>query len=289
MPYVDSDGVKLYYEEAGTGEAIVFVHEFAGDHRSWEPQIRYFSRFYRCVAYNARGYPPSDVPDDPAMYSQDQATADILNVMRGLDIERAHIVGLSMGSFAALHFGLTYPESAISLVVAGGGYGALNENREQFQGEVEALAARIEADGMTKATEAYASGPFRRAFMLKDPRGFEEFQSHLREHSAKGSAMTLRGVQKERPSFPELAPQLKEMFVPTLLIAGDEDDPSVDSTLYLKRIMPAAGLAVFPKSGHAMNLEEPELFNRMVKDFFTSVSNGRWTNRDMAALTGRIM
>ena len=103
MPHVTSDdGVKLYYEETGSGTPVVFVHEFAGDYRSWEPQVRHFARRYRCIVYNARGYPPSDVPSDVERYSQDRARDDILAVLDGLKLAKAHIVGLSMGAFAAL-------------------------------------------------------------------------------------------------------------------------------------------------------------------------------------------
>ena len=131
MPYIDTDdAVKLFYEECGDGEAVIFVHEFAGDYRSWEPQMRFFSRRYRCVAYNARGYPPSDVPADSDRYSQLRAVADIVSVMDALSIEKAHLVGLSMGGFAVLHFGLEHPERAHSLVVAGCGYGA---ERDQIE------------------------------------------------------------------------------------------------------------------------------------------------------------
>ena len=118
------DGVRLHYEEAGSGTPIVFVHEFAGDARSWEPQVRHFSRRYRCIAYCARGYPPSEVPESFERYSQERARDDIRSVLDGLKIERAHIVGLSMGANATLHFGLTYPRRVLSLTFAGGGYGS---------------------------------------------------------------------------------------------------------------------------------------------------------------------
>src|ERR1700749_4672048 len=110
MPHVTTDdGIKLYYEETGSGTPIVFVHEFAGDCRSYESQVRYFSRGYRCIAFNARGYPPSDVPGDVERYSQDRAGDDIHAVLDALRIDKAHIAGLSMGGFATLHFGFTYP------------------------------------------------------------------------------------------------------------------------------------------------------------------------------------
>ena len=70
MPYASSNGVKLYYEESGSGNPIIFVHEFGSDLREWEQQMRWFSREYRCIAYNARGYIPSDVPSDPEQYDR---------------------------------------------------------------------------------------------------------------------------------------------------------------------------------------------------------------------------
>src|SRR2546428_4417396 len=108
------DGIKLYYEESGAGIPIVFVHEFAGDYRAWEPQLRFFARRYRCIAYNARGYPPSDVPAQLDRYSQDRARDDIRAVLDALELDKAHIVGLSMGGFATVHFGFTYPDRARS-------------------------------------------------------------------------------------------------------------------------------------------------------------------------------
>src|SRR5207237_10624114 len=149
MPHLKTDdGIKLYYEEAGSGIPIVFVHEFGGDCRSYEGQLRYFSRRYRCIAYNARGYPPSDVPNELARYSQDRARDDIRAVLDALGIDKAHVVGLSMGGFAALHFGFTYPQRARSLVVAGCGYGAAPNQRQQFAEEAEAAARRFEETSM---------------------------------------------------------------------------------------------------------------------------------------------
>src|SRR5579871_7066014 len=128
MPHLTSDdGIRLYCEERGKGTPVVFVHEFAGDSRSWEPQVRFFSAKYRCLTFNARGYPPSDVPNDVARYSQERARDDILAVVDALEISQAHFVGISMGAFAALHFAFEYPARAISLVIAGCGYGAAPE------------------------------------------------------------------------------------------------------------------------------------------------------------------
>ncbi len=278
------DGVRLYYEQAGDGTPMVFVHEFAGDHRSFEPQMRYFARRYRCIVYAARGYPPSDVPEQISFYSQDRARDDILAVLDGLSIERAHIVGISMGSLATLHFGLHYPDRAMSLTLGGCGYGALAGQQEQFRSEAEIFAARIDAEGMQKVAAEYGSGPARVQFENKDPRGFSEFVAMLAEHSSLGSANTLRGVQMARPSVYELQEPLAALKVPTLIMAGDEDDPCLDASLYLKRTIPSAGLTLLPKTGHALNLEEPDLFNRLVDDFVHQAEAGRWSLRDPRSL-----
>src|SRR2546428_11107914 len=100
-----NDGTRLYVEEQGDGTPLLFIHEFAGDHRSWARQVSHFRSRHRCVTYAARGYPPSDVPGDPEAYSQQRAVEDALAVLDGLGIEQAHVVGLSMGGFCALHLG----------------------------------------------------------------------------------------------------------------------------------------------------------------------------------------
>jgi pimeloyl-ACP methyl ester carboxylesterase len=277
------DGVKLHYEEAGSGTPVVFVHEFAGDARSWEPQMRFFARRYRAIAYNARGYPPSDVPEDPERYSQARARDDIRCVLDALGIARAHIVGLSMGAFATLHFGMAYGHRALSLVVAGGGYGAHPAHYAQFQADSRAHAEFIRREGMARFAATYGYGPTRVQFLAKDPRGFEEFIRHLAEHSAIGSANTLLGYQARRPSLYDLTEQMKAIDVPTLIVAGDEEEPCLEACLLMKRCIATAGLAILPRSGHAINLEEPALFNRLLADFFHQVESGRWATRDPRA------
>ncbi len=286
MPTARVNGVTLYYEEAGAGPPLVFVHEFAGDHRSWQLQVRFFSRRYRAIAFNARGYPPSDVPEDPGAYSQDHAVEDIRGLLDALKLPKAHVCGLSMGGYATLHFGLRHPERALSLVVAGAGYGSVPGDRAKFHRDAELTARRFEEDGMAKTADLYAKGPTRVQFMDKDPLGWREFQKQLEEGSARGHALTLRGVQKTRPSIFDLGPQLEKLEVPTLIVTGDEDDPCLEPAIFMKRKIPTAGLVVLPKSGHAINLEEPEAFNRAVLDFLTAVDAGKWARRNPASQTG---
>ena len=282
------DGVKLYYEETGSGAPIIFVHEFAGDHRSWEQQLQHFGRRYRAITYAARGYPPSDVPENPTSYSQNRAADDILSVLDHLKIDKAHVCGLSMGGFATLHFGFRHPSRALSLCVAGCGYGAEPTMRETFRAEADAVVASLRADGMAAFAGRYAYGPTRVQFEAKNPRGFALFKQALAEHSALGAANTQIGCQKERPSLYHLQSEMAGLTVPTLILTGDEDWPCLTPSVLMKREIPTSALAVMPNCGHTINLEDPDQFNRIVDDFIRQVEAGRWPKRDPRALANSI-
>jgi pimeloyl-ACP methyl ester carboxylesterase len=270
MTFADSNGVTLYVETTGTGTPIVFVHEFAGDYRNWEHQVRFFARRgFQCITYNARGYPPSDVPESPAQYSQEHAVEDIANVMRHCGVERAHIVGLSMGGYATLNFGLAHPEMARSLVVAGAGHGSDPDKREQFLRDSGELAERLLSLGMQEGIVHYANSTIRRRYKEKDPRGFDEFNRQFAEHSALGSSLTTRGYQMRRPTIYQLEAQLKQMKTATLIVTGDDDEPCLEPAVFMKRTIPDARLWVVPRTSHPVNLEEPDSFNRAVFDFIT--------------------
>ena len=290
MPHVTAaDGIKLHYEEAGQGTSILFVHEFMGEARSWEAQLRYFSRRYRCIACNARGYPPSDVPSRAEDYSFEHQRGDILAMLDGLNIDKAHVVGLSMGAFATFYFGMVWPERALSLTLAGIGSGSMPDSRTTFKQESEAMADALLAQGWEKSVAVRTQSPTRVQLQNKNPRGFDEFVELVKRHSAKGSAMTLKAYQALRPSLDDFREQMARCRVPTLIISGDEDEPCLDASLMLKRLMPSAGLMFMPQTGHACNLEEPELFNMACEKFFHQVESGQYRMRDPRAAPGRIL
>jgi pimeloyl-ACP methyl ester carboxylesterase len=286
MPRLAVNGIGIYYEEAGQGTPLVFVHEFAGEARSWHLQVRFFARRYRTIAFNARGYPPSDIPSEQAAYSQEQAAEDIRGLLDALGIARAHVCGLSMGGYATLHFGLRHPERALSLVVAGCGYGSVAADRAQFQRDVAATAERFLSEPMAHMADTYCQGPTRVQFRDKDPKGWQEFYDMFAAQSAIGHGLTMRGVQLTRPSVYELEGALERLEIPTLIVTGDEDEPCLEPGIFLKRKIPTSGLVVIPKAGHTINLEEPEAFNRAVLDFVTAVESGRWGRRNPASQTG---
>ncbi|MGH7266490.1 MAG: alpha/beta fold hydrolase [Candidatus Rokuibacteriota bacterium] len=275
MPHAAVNGVDLLYEVTGAGVPLIFSHEYAGDARSWEPQVRFFSRFYRCVTYNHRGFPPSTVPSDPAAYSLEILVEDLAALLDHLGLAGpVHLVGLAMGGSVALHFALRSPERCRSLVVAatGSGTGDAEAYQQKNLQVIELLATR----GMRAYAEAHALEPTRIQLRHKDPRGWLEFREQLASHSAEGAALTRQGVQGRRPPLTALQERLSALAVPTLIVAGDEDTPCLQPALFLKRAIPAAGLAMFPRTGHTINLEEPALFNRVVLDFLHAVEAERW-------------
>lgn len=285
-----SDGVALYYEESGDGVPLLLIHEFAGDHRSWNGQVQHFSPKYRCITYSARGFPPSDVPGELPSYSQQRAVDDAVDVLDAARVERAHVVGLSMGGFTALHLVLQHPDRLLSAVVAGAGYGAQPERQASFRAESLAIAAAFENEGAAQVAKRYAVGPARVQLQNKNPRAWAEFEAALAQHSAIGAALTMRGVQAMRPSLYDLIDELAAVATPVLIIAGDEDDGCLEPSLTLKRAIPTSGLVVMPKTGHTANLEDPDEFNRAVEGFLVAVERGDWGTRDprsqSASITG---
>jgi pimeloyl-ACP methyl ester carboxylesterase len=279
MPKITStDGTKLYYEEAGTGTPVVFVHEFAGDYRTWEPQMRHFARSHRCVTFSARGYPPSDVPSDPARYGQDIARGDVIAIMDALGIGKAHVVGHSMGAYTALHVGIRHPERCFSVTAAGCGWGSVADPaaRESMRKIATATAAMFAETDIAEAAASYADTPTRQTHKYKDPRGFAEFARMLAEHSAQGHALTMSMLQAKRPTLWDMETDLKRFSVPLLVIVGDEDDTCLEGSLFLKRTVPTAGLLVIPRSGHNITSEEPAAMNAALADFFAAAEAGRW-------------
>jgi pimeloyl-ACP methyl ester carboxylesterase len=193
-----------------------------------------------------------------------------------------------MGGFATLHFGLRHHDRALSLCVGGCGYGAELETRETFRSEADIIANFIRSSGMQAFSERYAYGPTRVQFENKDPRGFAEFKQVLSEHSAVGSANTQTGVQKERPSLYSLVEEMKKITVPTLVISGDEDWPCLLPGILMKQSIPSAALSIIPNAGHAINIEEPDEYNRIVGEFLSRVDSGRWPMRDPRAISKSI-
>jgi len=288
MPLAASQGARIYYEETGKGTPILFIHEFGGDHRSWDNQMRHFGRSWRCITWAARGYPGSDAPDDEKLYGQEFFNRDAIAVLDAAGIKQAHIVGLSMGGYTALMLAAKFPDRILSCTAAGAGSGSPKATRAQFIEECRASAAQFDRAGKLNA-EAMGLSPTRVQLQVKDPIGWQTFVRNLAEHAPHAAAKTLRTVQAGRASLYDTESELKGIKAPVLLLVGDEDEPCLDVNLWMKRLMPNARLAMLPGSGHAINLEEPALFNKFVEQFLADVERGSWRPRDARAKPGSVL
>ena len=280
MPFADAPGARLFFESTGRGTPIVFVHETAGDRRSWESQVRWFSRSHQCITFNARGYPPSERSAHRADYRQ--MTDDIGHVMDAAGIASAFIVGLSMGAYFTVHFALKYPARARGVVLAGLGAGA--DDPEPFRASTREIVTAMRAHGIRIFGDQITSGPNRVQLQNKDPRGWEEFLEHVRDLDAQGVADVMEHCHASRPPIYDFEAALRVLPVPTLVAVGDEDAPCIQPGLFLKRSIPACGLWLCPRTGHAINLEEPALFNAVVQDFLYKVQQGAWGARDARSI-----
>jgi pimeloyl-ACP methyl ester carboxylesterase len=283
MAFATSKGTRIYFEEHGSGVPILFLHEFGGDHRSWIDQVRYFGRGWRCITVAARGFPPSDMPNDDASYGQDIANADAIAVLDHLGIAKAHVVGLSMGAYTSLQLAAYHGDRLFSASPGGAGSGSEPATRDAWQAD-----ARQRADVMQRLKKidgremGWAAN--RVQLLNKDPMGWNIFARQLGEHPPEGQARVLRAVQARRTSLYDMEAVLAAVTVPVLLMVGDEDEPCLDVNLWMKRLMPTAQLALFPGTGHLLNCEEPALTNLFLERFLTSVERGTWRPRDPRAV-----
>jgi pimeloyl-ACP methyl ester carboxylesterase len=274
MPTTKVNGVNIYYEVTGEGFPLVLSHEFGGTYKSWEPQVRFFSRRYQVITYNHRGFPPSDVPSKPSDYSQDILVEDLYQLLRHLGINEAYVGGCSMGGSIALNFGIAHPEMARALIIVAAGAGTTG--RDTFVPKQEGMAQQLEKNGWQQMARRYAQEPNRVQLGRKDPRSQQEFIDELAAHSNEGSIHLIREFIIKRPTVSQLEAELKKLRIPALIMIGDEDGMCIDPALLMKKYMPSAGLLVLPQSGHAINLEEPDIFNRALLDFLTAVGSGKW-------------
>jgi pimeloyl-ACP methyl ester carboxylesterase len=273
-----ADGTSLYYEETGSGDAVLFIHEFAGNHRTWAAQMEALGKSHRCIAYSARGYPPSDVPLTDASYGQDISVSDAVAVLDALDIKRAHIVGHSMGAYTALHVGLRHPERCLSVAALGCGWGSHPDERETARGLCEDIATMFRAEPIADAAAKYARFPMRNTFEAKNPKEFAAFEEILAGLSPEGAALTMLNVQRDRPTLWDLEADLKKFEPPLLVLVGDEDHPCLDGSLFLKRTVPTAALQIVPRAGHTITMEEPAIVNAALNNLFAAATDGTWMN-----------
>jgi pimeloyl-ACP methyl ester carboxylesterase len=275
MPFANAaDGVKLSYEVTGEGPAIIFVHELAGTLHSFDLQVAALKPRFRCIAFNARGYPPSEVPPDAQSYSQDIAAADIGAVLDAAGAKDAHVMGVSMGSAAALQFALAQPARVRSAIFCSIGSGS-DAKPEEYVATMEAMAARIEQNGMAQLRENFTTSPARVKLKEKNPTEYAKFLREIESFSIKGLTNTIRGVQKRRPPLYAHEVRIAAMKIPTLVVLGGDDQGCAKPSRFLAETLPGARLEVLPNTGHGVNLEEPQRVNRPIEDFIAAAEARR--------------
>lgn len=279
------DGIGLYVTDTGTGPPVLFLHEYAGDHRSWDRQVAGLGAGHRCITYAARGYHPSEVPAEPSAYSWTRAVDDAIAVLDGLGVRRAHLVGLSMGGYTALQLALRRPDRVHSVLAASVGSGSDPATRGAYLAETAAVADALRSRGAAFVAARMAGGPSRVQLRARDAVAWQEMVDQFAGQSVEGLAHTITEVQGRRPALHDLTGALAALRVPLLVVTGDEDEACLTTGLLLKRTVPACGLQVLPHSGHLPNLEDPHRFDDLVRRFVRCVEAGTWPERDPRSTT----
>jgi pimeloyl-ACP methyl ester carboxylesterase len=269
MPQIQLNQVTLTYAEKGTGEPVILLHEFAGSMEAWDEQVEELAAEHRVITYNCRGYPPSTAPTNPVDYSQDLAIDDLRDLMDRLSIDRAALVGLSMGGSTALMFAIRYPERVSGLLIASTGSGS--DDKSEFITHFGSQADLLEREGSARFADVYLRGPTRLPLLHKRSAAWFRLRDQLSAVPAMALAKTIRGVILARPSVYELEEQLRRLTHPTLILIGDEDHPVLRPAGFLVACMPLSHLVVFRKTGHTLNLEEPAQFNDALLGFLGSL------------------
>ena len=275
-----SDGVRLHVTDDGAGPPVLFLHEYAGDHRSWSGQVAELKDDFRCITISARGYLPSDVPADLAAYSWQRAIHDVIDVLGALGVGSAHVVGLSMGGYTALQLGRLHANRVRSVMAVSAGSGSDPSARSAYLEEAKVVADQLRTRGTSAVGAQMAVAPSRLQLKQHNERAWHEFVEQFTDHSAEGLALTVLGIQGRRPSLWDLMDDFSRLTVPLLVVNGDEDEACLSTGLLLKRTVPTCGMLVVPNSGHVPNLEDPRGFNDITRRFIRRVESNTWPVRD---------
>ena len=252
MPYLDREGIRIYYEENGAGPAVMLSHGYGASARMWRGQTEALADRYHVIAWDMRGHDRSDSPDDPARYTHEATVADMAAILDACQVERAVIGGLSLGGYMSLLFNLAHPNRVIALMLfdTGPGY-KRDEPRNEWNRMANARADVLERDGLAADT----GGP----------------EVGLAQHrSAHGLALAARGMLAQKDA--SVIESLSSIRVPTLLMVGANDQPFLQAIDYMAAKIPGAEKIVLADAGHASNLDQPQAFNRAVRSFLDGVT-----------------
>ena len=269
MPDILANGIRIHYEEEGSGFPMVLAHGLCATLHEWDETVEFFRGRYRVIAYDARGHGRSEVPDRIEAYSQDIMVEDLRAVMDNLGVDRAILGGHSMGADVVLHFALQQPKRCAALVPVGTGGGSSDSKGwHEWMGKLADLAER---EGMEAFWDLVKGQPSLAA-SRSDPRLGPRIAQELLDSSPRGMSCAIRGVLLTRPSILDLESQLKGLSVNTLVVLGELDTPVAEASQFMARHIPGASLLAIPGVGHEPQLEVPEAFLGAVERFLDGVA-----------------
>lgn len=252
MAYLDRDGVRIYYEEHGSGPAVLLSHGYGSSARMWSGQFDALADRYHLIGWDMRGHDRSDSPDDPAQYSHELTVADMAAVLDACKVERATIGGLSLGGFMSLAFHVAHPgrTTALMLFDTGPGY-KKDDGRAGWNRAADSIARAYEKKGLE------AMGPSAEVRIAK-------------HRSAAGLAHAARGILAQKDG--SVIESLPEIRVPTLVLVGANDKQFLPSADYMGAKIPGAEKVVLEAAGHSANIDQPASFNAAVRAFLDRVA-----------------
>ncbi len=252
MPYIDRDGVNVFYEAAGSKTPVFLTHGYSASGQMWAPQVAAFADRYRMITWDMRGHGRTDSPNDPARYTAPATLEDMRAIMKTCGVDSAVVGGLSLGGFMSLAFYLKYPEMVRALILADTGPGYRNPAaREQWNERARNRARDLDERGLASAS---TSAEVRVA-------------TH---RSAAGLAHAARGMLAQVDDH--VISGLPTIKVPTLVIVGDRDANFIAPCQYMAAKIPGAEIVTIRDAGHASNLDQPDQFNEALASFLGRVT-----------------
>jgi pimeloyl-ACP methyl ester carboxylesterase len=248
MPMLDRDGVKIHYEVAGDGPALLLTHGYSATGEMWQGQLATLTPHFKVITWDMRGHGASDYPQDQAAYSEEATVADMAALLDAVGAEQAIIGGLSLGGYMSLAFHRAHAQRTRALLIIDTGPGYKNDQaRDGWNANALRRAGRLEADGLGDVSKA--SAEVRQA----------------RHRDATGLARAARGMLTQRDA--RVIESLPGVAVPSVVIVGAEDTPFLAASDYMAAKIPGAKKIVIEGAGHSVNIDKPEAFNAALMGF----------------------
>ncbi len=263
--FAEINGAKIYYEIAGAGHPLVFIHGGLVDSRLWDENFEAFARRYRSIRYDLRGFGNSTAA--PGAYSLHN---DLYALLKSLEVAKAHVIGLSLGGGTALNFAIAYPEMVSALVLVGSGLPGYDmQPSKELEDKYERMKAAEKNGDMPTAVELslqiWTDGPNRKPEQVD-----QKFRARIAEMSALAIAAPDLGAPQALD--PPAIARLEEIHVPTLIVLGDQDVPGIFGIAdILQRDIVGARRVIIKDAAHHLVLEKPVEFNRAVLEFLNKI------------------